>query len=117
MKKAIRIITFSKRQDHTLPLFHKLEILPLDSCIKLKQATFMWKVEHNFLPTAIMANFNTYSSEIITRLNMNKIRLPSPWLNIDKRLITFECVKLWNNEIPNDMKHSTSLIRTFTKKI
>ena len=61
MKKAIRIITFSKRQDHTLPLFHKLEILPLDSCIKLKQATFMWKFEHNFLPTAIMANFNTYS--------------------------------------------------------
>ena len=115
MKKAIRIITFSKRQDHTLPLFHKLEILPLDSCIKLKQATFMWKFEYNFLPTAIMANFNTYSSEIITRLNMNKIRLPSPRLNIAKRLLTFEGVKLWNNEIPNGLKHSTSL-RTFTKK-
>ena len=30
MKKVIRIITFNKKQDHTLPLFHKLEILPLD---------------------------------------------------------------------------------------
>ena len=94
MKKAIRIIAFSKRQEHTLPLFHKLEILPLDRCIKPKQATFMCKFEHNFLPTAIMANFNTYSSEIITRLNMNKIRLPSTRLNIAKRLITFEGVKL-----------------------
>ena len=75
----------------------------------------MWKVEYNFLPNAIMANFNTYSSEIITRLNMNKIRLPNPRLNIAKRLITLEGIKLWNNEIPNDLKHSTSL-RTFTKK-
>ena len=34
LKKVIRIITFNKRQDHTLPLFHKNEILPL-MCSKL----------------------------------------------------------------------------------
>ena len=113
LKKVIRTITFSKRQDHTLALFQKLEILPLDSCIKLKQATFMWKVEHNFLPTANMANFNTYSSEIITRLNMNKIRLP-PMAELLPKDTTFEGVKVWNNEISNDLKNSTSL-RTFTK--
>ena len=39
VKKAIRIITFNKRQEHTVPLFKELEIIPLDSFIKFKQET------------------------------------------------------------------------------
>ena len=40
VKKVIRTITIKERQEHTIPLFKELEILPLDSCIKLKTSWF-----------------------------------------------------------------------------
>ena len=69
MKKAIRIITFNKKQEHTAPLFTEIEILPLDSCIKLKQANFIWKLNHNLLPHTIMENFTIHPFNIIKRAN------------------------------------------------
>ena len=64
VKKAIRIISFKSKQEHTTPLFKKLNILPLDSSIKLKQATFMWKLNHGLIPDNIHSKFITNTSEI-----------------------------------------------------
>ena len=38
IKKVVRIIQFKNKYEHTLPLFKKLNILPLDAQIKHKQA-------------------------------------------------------------------------------
>jgi len=49
VKKAIRIISFSKtKYDHTAPLFKKHNILPFYDHIRLKKALFMWKTAHGY---------------------------------------------------------------------
>ena len=42
-RKIIRIITFSGYRDHTVPLFKKLGILPLDEIYKEKTSLFMFR--------------------------------------------------------------------------
>ena len=75
----------------------------------------MWKLEHNLIPNTIKTNFITNSSDIVTRLNLSKLRLPNVRLDIVKRSITFAGVKLWNTEIPSNIKNILSL-KSFTKK-
>ena len=41
IKKAVRIISFKERDEHTDPLFKELGIMPLDKSIELKYAKFM----------------------------------------------------------------------------
>lgn len=42
-KKVIRIIKFSGYNDHTIPLFQKLSILPLNEILKEKTALFIFR--------------------------------------------------------------------------
>ena len=83
--------------------------------VKTQQADFMWKLEHNLIPNTIKTNFITNSSDIVTRLNLSKLRLPNVRLDMAKRSVTFAGVKLWNTEIPSNFKTILSL-KTFTKK-
>ena len=115
IKKAIRVITFENKYEHTSPLFKKLGILPLDQQIQLKQAAFMWKVHNDYIPPTISCMFNLNNSEIIRRINPNKYHLPNPRLNYAKIHISYSCVKLWNTEIPIELKEITSL-KCFVKK-
>jgi len=49
-KKAIRIITKSRYNDHTAPLFIGHKILPLDKIIKKGKLNFMHSVYYNYSP-------------------------------------------------------------------
>ena len=49
-KKAIRIITNSKYNDHTGPLFAMHKILPLDKIIKQAKLNFMHSIAFNYAP-------------------------------------------------------------------
>ena len=104
-KKAIRVITFENKYEHTSPLFKELGILPLDQQIQLKQAALMWKVHNRYIPPPPISDmFALNISEIVRRINPNKYHLPNPRLNYAKRHISYSCVKLWNTEIPNELK-------------
>ena len=46
-KKAIRTILSKSKQEHALPFFKTINILPLDELIKQKSGTYMWKLENN----------------------------------------------------------------------
>jgi len=50
-KKAIRIITNSKYNAHTEPLFKQLNILKVQDIFKLQQLKFYFKLRNNRLPT------------------------------------------------------------------
>ena len=50
-KKAIRIISQSKYNAHTSPLFKKLKLLKLQDLLKLQQLKFYYKYTHKRLPT------------------------------------------------------------------
>ena len=77
----------------------------------------MWKLEHNLIPNTIKTNFITNSFDIVTRLNLSKLRLPNVRLDIAKRSITFAGVKLWNTEIPSNIKNILSLSQKFYQEV
>ena len=114
MKKAVRVIFSKHNREHALPLIKELEILPLDKLIKLKRGCFMWKLDKNLLPQPIASFFQINNSSIAERLNLSKFRIPYPRTEYAKRHNTYSATKLWNTEIPNHLKVSTS-IKCFKK--
>ena len=49
-KKALRIISLSKYNAHTEPIFKKLKLLKTDDILKLNELKFYYKFENNMLP-------------------------------------------------------------------
>ena len=52
-KKAVRLVFNKNQRTHSLPLFIKAEILPLDEIYTLTVASYMFKRHHNVLPDII----------------------------------------------------------------
>ena len=105
IKKAVRIICFKDRDDHTDPLFKEQGIMPLDKSIELKYAKFMWRLHNGYLPESLSKNFH-YNSR--TGFSMSISRLQS--LN---QFIRFAGPKLWR-DLPSDLTEKPSL-DSFTK--
>ena len=105
MKKAVRVIFSKHNREHALPLFKKLEILPLDELTKLKRGGFMWKLDKNLLPQPIASS-----------IAESKFHIPYPRTEYARRHNTYSATKLWNTEIPNHLKVSPS-IKCFKKII
>ncbi len=51
-KKAIRIITFSKHNEHSSPLFKRLNIMKLPDLVSFHPVKFMYKFHNNLLLVA-----------------------------------------------------------------
>ena len=113
-KKAIRSISLNKNEtfDNCLK---NLSLLPLDSMTKLRRGIFMWKLNSDYLPKPSCSWFNINSTPVYNRRPLKKFSLPLPRTEFAKRHHTFTSVKLWNSEIPNDIKASTSLNSFKTK--
>ena len=109
IKKAVHVILSKNKQEHSTPLFKKLQILPLDELIKFKRCIFMWKLDNNMLPESSTKWFTTNNSDIIKRLNLSKYRIPNPRTEHAKRHNTYSATKLWNTEIPNIIKSSFTI--------
>ena len=115
MRKALRVMSFKDKPEHSAPLFKNFEILPLDEFIKLKQAIMMWKLENELLPRCVESSFLKKNTAIVTRHDEGKFRIPSPRLDYAKRHITFIGVKFGNTEIPSYIKQQKTL-KSFTSK-
>ena len=102
IKKVVRIIQFKNKYEHTLPIFKELNILPLDAQIKHKQAMFMWKLSNNLIPLPVSNLFNQINNN-----QNNKYKLPNPKSEFGKRLVNYSCVKVWNSEVPLQLKTLT----------
>ena len=114
-KKAVRTILSKNKREHALPLFKELNILPLNELIKLRRASFMWKLKNDALPLSLSSWFKLNNSEIANRIYYKLYCLPPTRLEYGKRQITYCGVKLWNTEIKTTLKKSTSL-KIFMKK-
>ena len=55
-KKAVRIITLSKFNSHSEPIFKRLNVLKVDSLYQMKLLIFGYKLQHKTLP----AYFNNF---------------------------------------------------------
>ena len=68
----VSVITFSKFDAHSDPLFKSLNILNLAKTIEFNLGKFMWNVQNNKLPRPIFLA-NEFKMEIITQSNRNII--------------------------------------------
>ena len=108
LKKAVRLITYSNKYEHTPPLFKTLNILPFDQLLKLRQATLMWKTINGYVPSPINELFKV-------RENTLKFHTPSPSNYFEKLAINFSCPKVWNTNVPETFRKLQHL-NSFTKK-
>ena len=77
MKKAVRIITFSKFDEHAQPLFKDLNLLNIQQTIKFNLGKFMWDVKENNFPNHIIN-----------------------YLNINKKTKSFRTITVTNKHVP-----------------
>ena len=71
-KRAMCIITFSKPDEHSEPLFKELEILKLGDLVSLHNALFLYRYHKNLLPSSFDNFFQSVSS-----IHQYKTRLAS----------------------------------------
>ena len=99
-KKVIRIITKSKYDDHTDPLFKAMNILKLEDLIFYCNAIFMYNFHNNNLPKT----FHSYcrkvseSHQYNTRLaSKSSVMLPKARTNYGKFNIRYKGAEVWNS--------------------
>ena len=107
IKKAVRIISFESTDSPSIPLFKKLNILPLDHLIKMKNAKFMWKLYNGLLPNSLSSNF---CKNARTQYSISESRLTS--LN---KFVIYAGHKVWS-DIPSCIKEKSSL-KSFSKNL
>jgi hypothetical protein len=113
-KKAIRIIDNKKYNDHTAPIFKKLEILPYDKLIKLAKLKFMHAVTYNYSPTSFTGVWATNDDRQldITLRNNNQYSIPNPQIEQFKKSPLYSLPKEWNelNDIKLQQNKTTFII-------
>jgi hypothetical protein len=79
-KKAVRIITHSRYNDHTAPLFANLAILPYEKIIEMSKLMFMHSIEYNYAPCAFANTWQKNSDRNTGHVlrNENDYALPIP---------------------------------------
>ena len=105
VKKAVRIISFKDRDEHTAPLFKDLQILPLDKSIEVKYGKFMWKLHNDYLPNSITKNYRSNSR---TNFSRSLSRLETL-----KQFVLFAGPQQWS-QLPTEITNRPSL-DSFTK--
>ena len=98
-KKAIRIITFSKFDAHSTPLFYRLEILKFIDLIFTNNALFMYDFHNGTLPPVFNDFFRPIHKvhQYNTRLASKKsFYIPKIRTNYGKFSIRFNGAKIWN---------------------
>ena len=96
-KKAIRLITSSKFNAHTSPLFESLKILKLEDIYKYCIALLMFKLHNGMLPDVFNEMFtrNTQIHNYLTR-QAESLHVPSTTTHKVASTIRYKGVNLWN---------------------
>ena len=104
-KRAIRIITFSKPDEHSEPLFKGLEILKLTDLVTLHNALLMYHYYYNLLPSSFDNIFQSVVHSYNTRLaSKSTYYINTIKTNYAKFNIRFADVKGWNH-LEESIKH------------
>ena len=99
-KKVMRIITFSKFDEHSSPIFKSLNIIKLFNLVTLSTAIFMFKFKKKLLPSIFntlfitvneVHNYNTRSAA------KQSFYLPKARTNYGLFNIRFRGPKIWNS--------------------
>lgn len=116
-KKTMRIMTFSKFDEHSSPLFKLLKIIKIFDLITLHIAMFMFKFHNQLLPSVFHNLFtpvdkiHSYNTRFAAK---QSYYLPGARTNYGLFNIEFQGAKIWNN-IEETVKSSS--LRQFKVKL
>jgi len=98
-KKAIRIMTNSRYNAHTQPLFINHKILPLDKILKSGRLTFMHSVYYDYAPKSFMNTWQKNEERLgdYNLRNDDLYMLPVPRIEFFKRMPIYSLPVEWNN--------------------
>ena len=105
-KKVIRVITNSKFDAHTNPLFFSLQLLKFFDLAKLEVGCFMYKNRNSDSLIRLIHSYNTR--------NRNNLLTPSHNLSLFHNSLAFRGPQLWN-QLPDNLKNAIS-INCFKKR-
>jgi hypothetical protein len=97
-KKAVRIITKSQYNEHTVPLFLATKILPINKIIKMSKLLFMHSVYYEYAPRSFNQTWlknNQRQNEHNLR-NYDDFTLPNPRIEQFKRFPIYSLPLEWN---------------------
>jgi hypothetical protein len=105
-KKAIRTITKSNYNAHTLPLFLNLNILPYDKILLYNSLCFMHSLQYKYAPKSFHNLFVTNNDRNLNYelRNVNELHLPFVRIDWFKRFPLYKLPLMWNNLDP-DLSH------------
>ena len=97
-KKAIRIITKSKNDEHTAPLFVSTKILPFDKLILQRKLLFMHSIHNNYAPKSFSDIFiKNNTREIVYELrNSDAYKVPAAQIELFKKFPIYSFPVAWN---------------------
>jgi len=98
-KKAIRVMTQSNYNAHTLPLFISHKILPFEKILKQGKLNFMHSIYYNYAPISF-ENIWVKNEERLGDYNLrndNLFMLPLPRIELFKRLTFYSLPSEWNS--------------------
>ena len=105
-KKALRLMTFSKIDQHSSPLFKSLEIVKIYDLVVLNIALFMYKFHNRILPSCFSSLFtqlNTIHYHNTRLAKKESYYLPKVRTNYGIFNIRYQGPKTWNS-LPEDLK-------------
>ena len=107
-RKAIRILTFKKKEEDSAPLFKQENLLPLEKCIILQNCKFIWKFVNKQQPASINTLFIKHQIYFATRhVNELKLNLSFKRTELGTSFLFYSGIKHWNN-LPFNVKSSKS---------
>ena len=116
-KRTLRIMTFSKFDEHSSPLFKQTNILKLFDLIKFQLSIFMYKFYNNQLPLVFDSYFlsskkvHPYNTRLSSRY---AYAIPTVRTNYGIFNIKFVGAKVWNSL---DQELKTLSIKTFKARL
>ena len=108
-KKAIRLISSSPYNCPSIPLFKKMNILPISELISMNSLIFMYKYKSGILPK-IFENMFTLNSTIHNYNTRQSILFHQPKVSSSMALNSFRVkyIKLWNS-LDQSIQQSSTL--------
>ena len=115
-KKAIRTISLSKYNAHTVPIFKKIEILPIKEQAILSSLLIMYDYVHQKLPYSfdqVWKKNNARANRVLR--NANLFDIPYVRLESQKHFPISNFPRLWNEIIiPNTEQNDDNVEQNFT---
>jgi hypothetical protein len=115
-KKSIRIITRSKYNEHTTPLFNNLKIMPFDNLVKYTQSLLVHSIIHKYCPPSLHNtwSFNHERNPLMLR-NAEDLYIPLARSDQASKLPYFAWARLWNELPPLKLTPVPTIFRPMIK--